>query len=220
MPNAHVLQRLAGIQSILNGVHAASAGLSSATVGQQRAAFINDYLAEVLPPVYRFGSGDVTDVAGNKSGQLDIVVEYPFSPTLPLTGTQQPRLYLAEGVAAVIEVKSDLSAQWQQALHTATQLAPVQRSFAATMSFGPSPQTNIPLFAVGYTGWSTMNALQTNLSSVSDVFGALVLDAGLYASKSGIAAVGAQALWCLICDLHRFTTSLQGAGTNPIQYVI
>jgi hypothetical protein len=37
------------------------------------------------------------------------VVEFPFSPTLPSVGsTPATRLYLAEGVAAVIEVKGSV----------------------------------------------------------------------------------------------------------------
>ena len=52
--------------------------------------------AKGLPPIYRFGTGDATDSTGNKSGQLDVVVEYPFSPSLPVVGTGQSRLYLAE----------------------------------------------------------------------------------------------------------------------------
>jgi hypothetical protein len=119
MPNEYVVQRLMGMQSILNGVHQSGGGLSSATIGQERAAFIDQFLSGVLPPIYRFGSGDATDAAGNKSGQLDVVVEYPFAPSLPIVGAGQSRLYLAESVAAVIEVKSNLAGQWSQAVGTA-----------------------------------------------------------------------------------------------------
>ncbi|WP_313041643.1 DUF6602 domain-containing protein [Sphingobium yanoikuyae] len=151
MPNQHVLQRLTGLQSILNGVHQSSVGLSSATIGQER-AFVDEFLSKVLPPIYRFGTGDATDAAGAKSGQLDVVVEYPFAPSLPMVGAGQSRLYLAESAAAVIEVKSNLSNQWNDAVNTAKALAPLKRSFGATMSFGAGPQPQIPMFAVGYTG--------------------------------------------------------------------
>ena len=115
MQNSHVYQRLIGIQNILKGVHQAGVPMSAATKGQERAAFIDQFLSQVLPLPYRFGTGDATDLAGNRSGQLDVVVEYPFSPTLPL-GVGPSRLYLAEGVAAVIEVKSDAAGQWNEAL--------------------------------------------------------------------------------------------------------
>lgn len=218
MPNQYVVQRLRGIQGILIGVHQSGAGLSNATIGQERAAFIDQFLSEVLPPIYRFGSGDATDASGNKSGQLDVVVEYPFAPSLPVVGAGQSRLYLAESVAAVVEVKSDLAGQWSQAVHTAAALAPLQRSFEASMSFGAPPPPRIPLFAVGYTGWQTPQTVQGHLNSCPNIDGALVIDPGIYVSKSGITAQGPLALWGLIVDLHQITTSLQSAATNPGVY--
>jgi hypothetical protein len=44
-------------------------------------------------------------------------VEYPFLPSFPMPGSHD-RLVLAESVLAVIEVKSDLVAQWDQATAT------------------------------------------------------------------------------------------------------
>src|SRR5262245_10145779 len=118
--------RLLGIQQMLVGVHQASDPLSSNSKGVEREAFINGFLREVLPSIYRFGMGDAVDLSGNRSGQLDVVVEYPFAPSLPITPST-PRLYLAEGVAAVIEVKSDVAKQWNEVLSTARQLEPIRQ---------------------------------------------------------------------------------------------
>ena len=220
MPNQHVLQRLTGLQAILNGVHQSSVGLSAATIGQERASFIDEFLSKVLPPIYRFGTGDATDASGAKSGQLDVVVEYPFAPSLPMVGAGQSRLYLAESAAAVIEVKSNLANQWNDAVKTAQALAPLKRTFGATMSFGSGPQPQIPLFAVGYTGWKTIQPLQSHLNACPEIMGALVIDSGLYVSKSGLQATGPWALWGLIADLHFITNSLQSASTNPVDYAL
>lgn len=220
MRNQHVLQRLAGLQAILNGVHQGSVGLSSATMGQERAAFIDEFLAKVLPPIYRFGSGDVTDASGTRSGQLDVVIEYPFAPSLPIVGAEQTRLYLAESAAAAIEVKSNLSSQWGEAVKTAKALAPLQRSFGATMSFGGPPASGIPLFVVGYTGWSQLQTLESHLAEEPSILGSLVIDSGLYASRSGMSCTGPLALWGLIVDLHSITNSLQSASVNPLAYAI
>jgi hypothetical protein len=224
MPNQHVVQRLVGIQTILNGVHQANSSMSSASKGQERQGFIDEFLSKVLPPIYRFGSGDATDLAGNRSGQLDVVVEYPFSPTLPIVGAGTNRLYLAEGIAAVIEVKSDISSQWAQAVQTATQLAQIKRTFGGMMTFGGNgPTDEIPLFIASYTGWKTIQTVQTNMATCPNVAGVLIIDQGLFVSSpnyGGIQATGALALWGLICSLHNVTNSLQAAVTNPIQYVI
>jgi len=131
MPNLHVQARLEGIQKILNGAYHANSTMSSASKGAERAAFIDEFLSKVLPSPYRFGTGDATDRNGKRSGQLDVVVEYPFIPSLPIVGTGTSRLYLAESVAAVVEVKSDVAAQWSEVVHTARQLEPLQRQFGA-----------------------------------------------------------------------------------------
>jgi hypothetical protein len=226
MPNNHVIDRLAGIQQILNGVHAASSSMSAASRGHERQAFIDSFLANVLPPVYRFGTGDATDTAGNRSGQLDVVVEYPFSPTLPSAGgAGATRLYLAEGVAAVIEVKSNAMNQWGEAVRTANVLAPLTRNFSAAMVFGASgrPPTTIPLFVVGYTGWRTADTMKAQLAANPNVAGILIIDAGLFVTNQvygSMVATGPVSLWGLIVALHRITNSLANASTNPVAYVV
>jgi hypothetical protein len=85
--------------------------MSGASRGREREHFLELFLYQVFPPTFRFGSGDIMDRRRVRSGQLDFVVEYPFLPSFLLVGPG-PRLYLAAGVAAVIEVKSDLQRQW------------------------------------------------------------------------------------------------------------
>ena len=223
MPNEHVLKRLAGIQSILNGVHQTSSSLTTSSRGTERQSFIEDFLAKVLPPIYRFGTGDATDASGHRSGQLDVVVEYPMAPSLPSVGGGNPiRLYLAEAVAAVVEVKSNVAAQWSEAERTASQLSPLRRQFGSTMTMGGFPLTeHIPLFVVGYTGWSTMVRLERYLTQNPTIAGILVIDNGLFASAAnfgGIRASGPWALWGLISALHLITNALQAASTDPGSY--
>jgi len=195
--------------------------MSAATSGEERASFIDSFLANVLPPIYRFGSGDCTDAAGSRSGQLDVVVEYPFAPSLPSVAGSPTRLYLAEGVAAVVEVKSNIAVQWQQARETAAKLAPLRRQFGSTMSMGHAPTDEIPLFVAGYTGWKNMSTLQENLARTPNIAGALVIDSGLFACKpefGGVVASGPWALWGLIATLHVVTSGLQAASTDPGSY--
>lgn len=219
MVNNYVLQRLAGIQSILNGVHQASACMSASSRGQEREAFIDKFLGNVLPPVYRFGTGDATDSSGNRSGQLDVVVEYPIAPSLPALSSGT-RLYLAESVAAVIEVKSNAANQWDEAIKTANKLLPLQRDFGTTMVMGQSPSTNIPLFVVGYTGWATLDTLKNKLTEFPQVAGILIIDKGLFVSSGGMTATGPLALWALIISLHDIASGLKAAGPNLAAYAV
>ena len=219
MPNQDLLQRLEGIQSILKGVHQAGAPMSSATKGVEREAFIGNFLSQVLPSPYRFGTGDAIDLAKNRSGQLDVVVEYPFSPSLPL-GVGKSRLYLAEGVAAVIEVKSDLAKQWDEAMQTANSLAPLNRSIDYGHTLG-ALQPKIPLFLAGYLGWKKIETVEQYLDSSSNVAGILVIDPGIFVSTEeygGITADGPLALWGLVSGLYHATHSLRSAFSDPARY--
>ncbi len=224
MPNQLVLERLAGIQRILSGVHGAGTAMSAASKGAERQAFIESFLANVLPPIYRFGTGDATDAAGHRSGQLDVVVEYPFSPSLPsFGGPGATRLYLAESVAAVVEVKSDVAAQWNEARRTADQLAPLRRTIHAAMTFGSGPPEGIPLFVAGYTGWRTSQAARQNLDQNPNIAGVLVIDSGVFVASADfyrMEATGPWSLWGLISCLHQVTNSLQAAATNPSSYAV
>jgi hypothetical protein len=219
--NQFVAQRLVGIQQTLIGVHRSGVSMTAASKGEEREAFIKNFLRDVLPPPYRFGTGEATDVSGNLSGQLDVVVEHPFSPTLPAVGGKT-RLYLAESVAAVIEVKSDVATQWKEAVNTANQLAPLQRQFGAMMAFGGSgPSPNIPLFVVGYTGWKTTETADQNLQKHPNIAGVLVIESGIFVSSprfQSLQTSGPWGLWGLITCLHWITNSLQAASTNPLQY--
>jgi hypothetical protein len=226
MPNKHIFQRLAGVQSILNGVHqaggtTAAVGMSPSSRGEEREAFIDSFLSQAFPSPYRFGTGDATDASGERSGQLDVVIEYPFSPSIPAAG--KTKLFLAEGVAAVIEVKSNLTSQWGEVVSTATQLAKVRRDMArfGGSVMGNTPTTRIPLFAVGYTGWKQKETVVSHLASTPNVDGILVIDSGIFVStaeRQGLVAEGPWGLWAFICCVYKTISSLLGTVTNPLEY--
>ena len=71
MVNSHIKARLDGIQRMLMGAHLAGTPMTSSSKGYEREAFINGFLSQVLPPSFRFGSGDAIDEHENRSGQLD-----------------------------------------------------------------------------------------------------------------------------------------------------
>jgi hypothetical protein len=216
MPNQHVFGRLAGIQQMLVGAHKAGGPLSSASKGAEREHFVDAFLSQVFPPPFRFGHGDVTDSAGRGSGQLDVVVEFPFLPSLPIVGCDSSRLYLAEGVGAVIEVKSDVAGQWGDVISTANQLSPLRRNFGATSFMGQPPSARIPLYAVGYTGWKETDTLQKHLPD-AEVDGVLVIDSGLYYGRTATAS-GPWSLWALIAGIHEAISSLKSISAHPDEY--
>jgi len=112
----------------LDAAFQASTPLSSASKGDEREWFVNNLLSLVFPTHYRFSSGEITDRYTNISGQVDIVVEYPHRFSLAAYDGG-PRLFMAESVASVIEVKSDLVKQWDEVCETARKLKAIRRTF-------------------------------------------------------------------------------------------
>jgi hypothetical protein len=143
---------------------------------------------------------------------------------LPAPFVGPTRLYLAEGVAAVIEVKSDIRKQWKQAQDTAAKLAQLQRDFGKTFTYstrGP-PQKNVPLFVASYEGWNTITEVQSRLASDPTIGGLLVIDPGVYACRpefGDVAAKGPLALWGLICSLDIVTRGLIATSADLTAYV-
>ena len=222
--NQNLFDRLEGIQEMLKALHKAGKRSSSATKGNDREYFINEFLAEVFPPQFRFGHGDITDLSGKISGQVDIVVEYPFFPSLPMRQGSS-RLYLAEGVAAVIEVKSNLKNQWCQVEETSKKLRVLRRSFGCNDIATPRW---IPLFVVGYEGWKDEQKLKEKIEDRT-VDGILVINPGLfvwnpplYIGQNSLtqSARGAWALWAFVVCLHHITMSLRQTNFAPALYAM
>lgn len=133
--------RLDALHKMLMAGYYGSGELSSASKGSERELFVNSFLSQIFPPSYRFGTGDVIDGYVQKSGQVDIVIEYPNFMSFPyLMGG--PRLYLAEGVAATIEVKSNLVGQWNEALATAQKVKELKRIFVPDRDKELTPMLN------------------------------------------------------------------------------
>ncbi|MCJ2530716.1 MAG: hypothetical protein LN413_00140 [Candidatus Thermoplasmatota archaeon] len=227
MVNQHLVDTLTGIQRILIAVHMASSSVSSASRGRERETFVHEFLSKVLPTPYRFGTGDAMDLAGYRTGQLDVVVEHPNGPSLPLSATGTTRLYMAESVAAVLEVKSDVSAQSDEAIAKAEDVAKLSRGFSGMATMGsPNSQKilegQIPFFVVGYTGWKGLEKVAEHVDSQPNIDGILVVDAGLFASSQrfgGVKAQGSISLWALIHCLHQATVSVLWTYSEPADYV-
>jgi hypothetical protein len=77
---------------------------------------------------------------------MDLVMELPFGPSLPIPAGSH-RLYLAESVAAVIEIKSNLSSHWNEVEETIRPVRQLVRDIRQPMSFGmesgPEPDKRI-----------------------------------------------------------------------------
>ena len=225
---------LEGIRKTLMAVHEAGKLLTTPSKGREREAFVSDLLEQVFPPSFRFGSGEATDQFGNKSGQLDVVVEYPFVPSLSITKHNSPRLYLAEGIVAAIEVKSDLGKQWHQVEKSAKKLLTVKRNYTYRegVTMGPRAIESVPFYVVGYTGCGSLETVRKYVDESKGIYGVLVIDKGHFFGKCPYldhrgklkeleceAEDTSMSLWSLITCIHYASSMLTSATKNtPIRY--
>ena len=218
--NQLIRERLAAMRTILLAGHSGGKSASSSMKGDERETFVKQFLNQLIPPMFRIGRGDITDSTGHRTGQIDLVIEYPFVPSMQLIN-MGPRIYLAEGVAAVIEVKSNLADQWSEVVDTARRVRPLVRAFGGMASFGvnpdlASPKDPIPFFAVGYTGWTQRETLEKHLNE-GFVDGILVLDSGLFVGTLKFPAQFAPDDWCLWGLLMCLQHAMHIVGAAQVQ---
>lgn len=195
-------KRLEGIRQVLIAQHNAGISMSSASKGFEREIFISEFLSKAFPPNTRFGSGDIIDSYGNATGQIDVVVELPFHPSFPLAAAGAVRLYMAEGIAAALEIKSDLRKEWKQIESTVRRVKSLKRRYKQLSD-------TIPTFAIGYKGYKTLQGLKNRLQRTDDSCrpdGILVLeDPALFiynrSYRRKVEASGVQALYGLIAEI-------------------
>ena len=216
MPNNYLINRLECLLDISRSIHHASNKLSSATIGIEREFFIDNILRMIIAPPFRLGTGDITDSSGSKSGQMDLVIEYGNSISFPMISPESPRLYLAEGVCAVLEIKSNLSNQWSQITESHKKLANLKRKMDPIISLGTISE-KIPYIVVAFEGWKTEDTLKEKIVE-SGIDGILVLDSGLYQSKESYRGQGAGALFAFLAHLQHSLGSVISATTNFESY--
>lgn len=223
MTNQFVVNRLEGVRKGLLAFFESGVGQSSIS-GDEREIFISHFLSQILPPQYRVGSGLITDAQGKLSTQLDIVIELPFTPSFSFLATT-PRLYLADTIGAVIEVKSSLKGyltgsgdstaekKFVTGSSKFTALVEIKRKVLVVdkakvdkelKTEGHVSET-IPSYIVGYIGQSedTLIAHLNNLNQGGKVIrGILQLDPGIFIGSGGEIWRGGQALGGFIHSLH------------------
>ena len=182
--NKLIKLRLSSIHSVLCSAFEAGRLLSSASKGYEREAFIKLFLSEVLPSIYRFGTGDITDSSDNgsniRSGQIDIVIEMPWAPSFPMPVGDGTRLYPSEAVGTAIEVKSNITNQWNDVVSTANLLKPLRQKLSgisvekATLRIETETEEPIPFYAVGFDGWKKKSTV-IEKAKCAEIDGILVL---------------------------------------------
>lgn len=137
----------------------------STDLGYAREHFVKEVLLGFLPKSVIVGSGEIIDGDGKRSGQQDVIIYRSDFPVI--TSLTPINAYLAEGVIATIEVKSDLSTG-EPSLYSA--FSNVQKVLslvkAAEIISGTDDEvqklqelSSIKTYVIGYSGWKSINSL-------------------------------------------------------------
>jgi hypothetical protein len=184
--NALFRRKLENIHSGLMERYRDSQHYSSPIVGEEREEVKKELLSLILPPGYRIGSGSITDSTGFETGQVDAVIEQPFSLSFPVA-TSTNRLYLADTVGAAFEIKSDLNTQGEEALDKIIEI----RQLECYQSEQGEPilfdLLLIPSFIVSFAGPKQLKTLEKHYINPRNRFapnGVLVIESGLFYGRS------------------------------------
>lgn len=111
---------------------------SPSNLGINREFFFKTFLSSVLPPRLTVRQGEIWDSRGNKTGQLEVVILRDDAASLEFGGPGGADTYLAEGVFAVMEIKSKLTrVKLREALRGLTKVKSLNVSNSVAMSIGP-----------------------------------------------------------------------------------
>lgn len=215
-----LLNRLQAIQQALVAAHQDSG--PSAVSGYVREQTIRQLILPSLPIKYRSTTGQIIDQYGEKTGQLDVIIENSIFPSIAAPSIADVRLVLAEGVSSVIEIKSTLPSQWDQVLSTKDKVYPIRRKYRIeSITRGEVPE-RIPLFIIAYQGWNQLETLQSKINE-KGIDGILVLQplplfAGCLYDDSPTTATDENALWAFICALHFRATQILDATCDLFAY--
>lgn len=219
--NRHLLTRLQSMQNSLVTQHASVDSLPDARKGWQSKLFLAEFLNKVFGERQRFSTGSIMDSRGNLAADVDIAVEHPAAPSFPMSGPSQDRLLMAESVAMVIEVRSDVSTQLASIGSTTRRIRMLTRRADQLISPGKRFPDTIPVVAVGYIGFSDPERLRRRVASVSPQYrpnGILVIEPGLF-EGFGIRAKGAVALYALCMTINRLVHQMNNVAPDLGAYV-
>ena len=110
--------------------HAINHNLSK---GECRETLIENFLSEMYPDRYCFGDGEIIDSSGNVSKQSDIVI---YDDRLPVLEYEGSKHFFSEGVLAHIEVKSNLSGEFENALNNVESVKNLHQNNDNTLAMG------------------------------------------------------------------------------------
>ncbi|WP_340201647.1 DUF6602 domain-containing protein [Ascidiimonas sp. W6] len=180
--NSLFKRKLENIHSNMLECHRDSEKYSSSIIGDEREIFQTNLLSKILPSNFRFGSGTITDAKGIETGQIDTVIELPFSLSFPIS-TGNNRLYLADSVGAAFEIKSNLYNQWDEAIKKVKEIQNLNRYKLEDNEVALLDDLKIPTFIISYKGFKNIDTIFKKLEEIESRYwpnGILIIESGIF----------------------------------------
>lgn len=120
------------------------------------------------------------------NGQVDAVIELPFSLSFPVS-SEENRLYLADTVGAAFEIKSNLNAQWEDAIKKIKEIKQLNRINTSKEKYLMGDTLKIPSFIIGFTGPKNIDTLYKKLGNLCDLDkpdGVLIIEHGIFYGRA------------------------------------
>lgn len=213
--------RLKAVRDAFMAHYSGGSGLPKASNGKDRELFVDEFLKKVSAPDLRYVGGTIIDsISVERSGQIDVAVILPSAPSFAMPAGEE-RLMLAESVAAAIEVKSNLSTDWDGVRSTTKQIKALRKHVKDLDDNGRCVVAPIPVYAVGYKGWASVWKLKKKLDETPEderPDAVLMMESPAFVSRDLWAEADA-AIFAFIHHLSRQISAQREIPTDLFRYV-
>ncbi len=214
-------ERLNAIRDAFMAHYKGGGGLPKESNGNDREFFVDNFLSKVFPPHLRVLSGTLIDsMSLGHCGQIDSAIVLPNAPSFVMPGGKE-YLMLAENVAVVFEVKSDLSTQWEEVKKKTAMIRNLRKHIKDLESPGHCVVTNVPIYAFGFKGWSNVNSLKKKFNETAEQErpdGVLMLENPAFVGKNLVADKDG-ALFAFILEINDLIRSHMEIHTDLMRYI-
>ena len=168
---------------------------------------------------------------GESSGQVDLVLEFPFEPTFPSPVGDQ-RLCLAESAICAFEIKSTYPQQWDQLIEKVQRVNALTRELDWDIMQGERDgqrisiqdldvEHRVPIIGVFYTGPANIQTLVDRISALPQEdrpTAILTLDRGFFI-YGAVQLSGAEGLLGMVSLLTHLSTQIASARSSVEKYI-
>lgn len=167
MSNENLLEsRMRSLRDSLMSLYNSDIKSASETKGLDREYFIQHFLRIILPSHIKIFKGIIMDKNTNQTNQVDLIIQSPYGFSIPpLIG--DTHVCIAESVACVIEIKSNLQTEWDKILKKSKEIKQLEYSKLLCKGYNIDSNIRIPFIAIGYEGFNDFSEFNEKINNIT-----------------------------------------------------